>query len=400
MNWEPPPPSSSPKWFGRTGRGPREEVRALRGINLAIAPGELLSVAGPSGCGKTTLLNLLGLLDSPTSGEVRWNGEPVGQRTDRARARLRLEGVGFIFQRFYLLPTLTARENVELPMRALRVPRAERTRRALELIEEVGLTGRERAFPHQLSGGEEQRVAVARALANRPGLLLADEPTGELDSGNTQAILSLLERVRRDHEASLLLVTHNPEVARRAHRHITMRDGTVPGRRSGGLGTVARIAILLRDRCHPKECQWECQAYCPPVRMGQECIIEGPDTKPIISESLCIGCGICVHKCPFDAIKILNTPEANEAEIVHRVPGTTDSASTAYQFPRPEGSPDSSDRTEPVNRRRSGSSPGPTSPTWAITTTRPTGPRSSPTTEGPRSTPTSSGSPRGSFAAS
>ena len=173
------------------------------------------------------MLNLLGLLDSPTSGEVRWDGDPVGQRTDRARARLRLEGVGFIFQRFYLLPTLTARENVELPMRALRVPRAERTRRAAGLMDEVGLGGRERAFPHQLSGGEEQRVAVARALANRPGLLLADEPTGELDSGNTQAILSLLERVRKDRNASLVLVTHNPEVARRAGRHITMRDGAI-----------------------------------------------------------------------------------------------------------------------------------------------------------------------------
>ncbi|MGD0588012.1 MAG: ABC transporter ATP-binding protein [Thermoplasmata archaeon] len=209
------------------GAGTPEEVRALRGVDLTIPPGEFLSVAGPSGCGKTTLLNLLGLLDSPTSGEVRWDGDPVGQRTDRARARLRLEGVGFIFQRFYLLPTLTARENVELPMRALRVPRAERIRRAAGLMDEVGLSGRERAFPHQLSGGEEQRVAVARALANRPGLLLADEPTGELDSGNTQAILSLLERVRKDRNASLVLVTHNPEVARRARRHITMRDGAI-----------------------------------------------------------------------------------------------------------------------------------------------------------------------------
>ncbi len=209
------------------GAGTPEEVRALRGVDLTVPPGEFVSVAGPSGCGKTTLLNLLGLLDSPTSGEVRWDGESVGERTDRARARLRLEGVGFIFQRFYLLPTLTARENVELPMRALHVPRAERTRRSAELLDEVGLRGRERAFPHQLSGGEEQRVAVARALANHPGLLLADEPTGELDSGNTQGILSLLERVRRDRGASLVIVTHNPDVARRAERHITMRDGSV-----------------------------------------------------------------------------------------------------------------------------------------------------------------------------
>jgi len=209
------------------GRGTPEEVRALRGIDLAIDPGEFVSVAGPSGCGKTTLLNLLGLLDSPTSGEVRWDQVPVGHRTDAARARMRLAGVGFIFQRFYLLPTLTARENVELPMRALRVPRAERTRRAGELLDEVGLSGRGRAFPHQLSGGEEQRVAVARALANRPGLLLADEPTGELDSANTLAILSLLERVRNDRDATLVVVTHNPEVARRARRHIAMRDGAI-----------------------------------------------------------------------------------------------------------------------------------------------------------------------------
>ncbi|HTZ61889.1 MAG TPA: ABC transporter ATP-binding protein [Thermoplasmata archaeon] len=213
---------------GRTYRsGEPEGVPALRGIDWAIAPGEFVSVEGPSGCGKTTLLNLIGLLDAPTSGEVRWNGTSVGDRSDRERARLRLEGVGFIFQRFYLLPTLTAQENVELPMRALRVPRAERTRRASDLLQEVGLRGKERAFPHQLSGGEEQRVAVARALANRPGLLLADEPTGELDSTNAAAILALLERVRADRSATLVLVTHNPEVAARARRHVTMRDGRI-----------------------------------------------------------------------------------------------------------------------------------------------------------------------------
>ena len=207
--------------------GTPEEVRALSGVTLKIGAGEFLSVEGPSGCGKTTLLNLLGLLDTPSSGEVRWDGRPVGSLSDRERARLRLRGVGFIFQRFYLLPTLTARENVELPMRAVGAPRGERTRRASALLDEVGLSGRERAFPHQLSGGEEQRVAVARALANRPGLLLADEPTGELDTGNSKAILDLLERVRRAHAATLILVTHNPEVAARADRHLTMRDGAV-----------------------------------------------------------------------------------------------------------------------------------------------------------------------------
>ena len=207
--------------------GQADEVRALRGVDLVVAPGEVLSIEGPSGCGKTSLLNLLGLLDTPTRGEVRWDGESVGGRTDRERARLRLERVGFIFQRFYLLPTLTARENVELPMRALGTPRAERQRRASDLLGEVGLAGRERAFPHQLSGGEEQRVAVARALANRPGLLLADEPTGELDTANTEAILALLERVQRDRGATLLLVTHNPSVAGRARRHLTMRDGGI-----------------------------------------------------------------------------------------------------------------------------------------------------------------------------
>jgi len=211
------------------GAGRAEEVRALRGVDLTIAPGETLSIEGPSGCGKTTLLNLLGLLDRPTAGEIAWDGVSVGAGSERERGRLRLRRVGFIFQRFYLLPTLTARENVELPMRAARLARDERVRRSHELLGEVGLSGRERAFPHQLSGGEEQRVAVARALANEPGLLLADEPTGELDSKNTESILDLLTAVQRRRSATLVLVTHNPTVARRAHRHVTMQDGAVVG---------------------------------------------------------------------------------------------------------------------------------------------------------------------------
>lgn len=227
-------PSITLERVGKTyGAGRAGEVRALDGVDLTIAPGELLSVEGPSGCGKTTLLNLLGLIDTPTEGEVRWDGAPIGRRTERERTRLRLTGVGFIFQRFYLLPTLTARENVELPMRAASVPATERHRRADELLASVGLTARAESFPHQLSGGEEQRVAVARALANRPGVLLADEPTGELDSANTGAILDLLVHLREEAGATLVLVTHNPLVAARARRHLTMQDGRVVSDQGG-----------------------------------------------------------------------------------------------------------------------------------------------------------------------
>ncbi|MCI4369415.1 MAG: ABC transporter ATP-binding protein [Thermoplasmata archaeon] len=204
-----------------------EEVRALNGIDLTIAPEEFVSVEGPSGCGKTTLLNLLGLLDAPTRGALTFDGRDVGGQSDRERAKLRLRAVGFIFQRFYLLPTLTAKENIALPMRAAGIPRRERESRASELLEKVGLDGREDSFPHQLSGGEEQRVAIARAFANRPGLVLADEPTGELDSQNTATILDLLVAAHEITHSSVVLVTHNPKVAERASRHLTMRDGRV-----------------------------------------------------------------------------------------------------------------------------------------------------------------------------
>ncbi|MGA7923413.1 MAG: ABC transporter ATP-binding protein [Thermoplasmata archaeon] len=207
--------------------GRPEVVHALNGIDLTLEPGAFVSLEGPSGCGKTTLLNLVGLLDVPTAGTVRWNGTSVARPSERERSRLRLRGVGFIFQRFYLLPTLTARENIELPLRAAGIPTAERHERGTELLEGVGLRGRESAFPHQLSGGEEQRVAVARALANRPGLLLADEPTGELDSATTVQILDLLTTVQASSGSTLILVTHNPKVAERARRHLVMQDGRI-----------------------------------------------------------------------------------------------------------------------------------------------------------------------------
>lgn len=208
------------------GAGPAG-VRALRGINLRFRPGQYVSVEGPSGCGKTTLLNLLGLIDTPTEGEVRWDGVNVADGSERERARFRLRSIGFVFQRFYLLPTLTVRENVELPLRPLLRGRAERRARAVELLESVGLSARAGFYPSQLSGGEEQRVAIARALVNSPALLLADEPTGELDSDNAGKVLDLLEALHRERQTTLIVVTHNPEVARRARRHLTLRDGRV-----------------------------------------------------------------------------------------------------------------------------------------------------------------------------
>jgi putative ABC transport system ATP-binding protein len=207
--------------------GEPDEVRALDGVDLTIGPGEYLSIEGPSGSGKTSLLNLLGLLDVPTEGRVLWQGTPVERLPERERTRLRRVGIGFIFQRFYLLPTLTALENVEMPLQARGVPGGERRRRAQALLDEVGLHGRERSFPHQLSGGEEQRVAIARALANSPQLVLADEPTGELDSVRAQQVLDLLEEAHRSSGAAIVVVTHNPTVAARATRHLSMRDGRI-----------------------------------------------------------------------------------------------------------------------------------------------------------------------------
>ena len=203
-----------------------ETVHAIRGVTLDVRTGEYVAIVGPSGCGKSTLLNLLGAIDRPSGGEVRIAGRDVGALGDREATEFRLKSIGFVFQRFYLMPTLTARENVELPMAEARRAKAERRARADELLKYVGLGARGRHRPSQLSGGEQQRVAIARALANRPALLLADEPTGELDARTGAEIIALFERLNRD-GTTIVVVTHDEELARAARRVVHMRDGEI-----------------------------------------------------------------------------------------------------------------------------------------------------------------------------
>jgi putative ABC transport system ATP-binding protein len=205
------------------GAGP---VQALRNVSLQIAAGEYLAIRGPSGCGKSTLLHILGCVDTPTSGTLRFEGRTVSALADAERSALRLLSIGFVFQRFFLLPMLTAAENVEVPQAEAGVARAERRRRTSELLEYVGLAHRRDHRPAQLSGGEAQRVAIARALANRPRLLLADEPTGELDRATGDQIATLLDRVQEDGTA-VVVVTHDPAIAARAGRILSMRDGRI-----------------------------------------------------------------------------------------------------------------------------------------------------------------------------
>ncbi len=201
-------------------------VVAVREASLRVARGDYVAIGGPSGCGKSTLLHLLGCVDTPTSGAVRFEGRDVGTLTDSERGRIRLTRIGFVFQRFFLLPMLTAWENVELPQSEAGVPAAERRERTRALLEYVGLSTRTQHLPSQLSGGEMQRVAVARALANRPALLLADEPTGELDEETGEHIAALFDRVHADGTA-IVLVTHNADLAQRAKTRLTMRSGVL-----------------------------------------------------------------------------------------------------------------------------------------------------------------------------
>lgn len=200
-------------------------IVALQGVDLDIHAGESVAIVGPSGCGKSTLLHLLGVLDEPDEGEVRFRGKTV--QGAAARSRFRSRNVGFIFQSFHLLPTLTSLENVQIPMFEMPWTRGERQRRAEALLREVGLAERFHHLPSELSGGERQRVAAARSLANRPEVILADEPTGNLDSSSATRVLDLLAAIQREHGAALVVATHDPCVTKHAVRVITMRDGRI-----------------------------------------------------------------------------------------------------------------------------------------------------------------------------
>lgn len=203
-----------------------EAVHAVRGVSLEVATGDYVAIVGPSGCGKSTLLNLLGAVDVPSAGTLHVLGNRIDAMSDGEATRFRLLNVGFVFQRFYLMPVLTALENVELPMAEAGMRRDERRARALELLSYVGLARREAHRPPQLSGGEQQRVAIARAIANRPALLLADEPTGELDARTGGEVIALFDRLHLD-GTTIIVVTHDEDLARSAKRVVHMRDGMI-----------------------------------------------------------------------------------------------------------------------------------------------------------------------------
>lgn len=204
-------------------------VAAVNGIELTIAHGDFVAIVGPSGSGKTTMLQLLGAIDRPSEGEILFEGTPIEGMSDGELADLRRGTLGFVFQQFNLIPTLTARENVEVAMAPTNIASADRRRRADELLEQVGLARRSDHLPSQLSGGEQQRVAIARALSNEPRVVLADEPTGNLDTTTGAEVMGALETLCREHGLTVILVTHDPGVAGRAARILRMSDGRLAG---------------------------------------------------------------------------------------------------------------------------------------------------------------------------
>ena len=202
------------------------ETTALNEVNLEIQEGEFVSVMGPSGCGKSTLLNVLGMIDSPSGGEYFFNGEEVGHLPERKRSNIRKHNLGFVFQSFNLIDELTVYENVELPMLYTKVPSSERKKRVEELLEGMNIMHRRNHFPQQLSGGQQQRVAVARAVVNRPKLILADEPTGNLDSSNGDEVMKILSELNAS-GTTILMVTHSQYCAEFGNRIVRMLDGQV-----------------------------------------------------------------------------------------------------------------------------------------------------------------------------
>ncbi len=214
------------------------ETHALSGIHLDVMPGEYIAIAGPSGCGKSTLLSILGLLDTPSDGDYMLNGKPVANIKMAERSRIRNREIGFIFQAFNLIGDLTVYENVELPLTYRGMASAERKKRVQEALEKVGMAHRIKHYPSQLSGGQQQRVAVARALGGSPSILLADEPTGNLDSRNGEAVMDLLKQLHND-GATICMVTHDPRYAQYADRSIHLFDGRVVEETAGAQAAAA-----------------------------------------------------------------------------------------------------------------------------------------------------------------
>ncbi|MEE1057567.1 MAG: ABC transporter ATP-binding protein [Acutalibacteraceae bacterium] len=203
------------------------ELEILKGVSFSVQQREFVSIVGESGSGKSTLMNIIGALDRPTSGEYLFEGKDIGSVNDRELSRIRNEKIGFVFQNFNLIPRMTAQKNVEIPMMYAGISRAERTKRAKELLELVGMEKRSNHQPNELSGGQKQRVAIARSLVNNPSILLADEPTGALDSQTGHMIMDLFHRLHKEHGMTIVLITHSQELAKETERIVTISDGMI-----------------------------------------------------------------------------------------------------------------------------------------------------------------------------